>query len=801
MQEETNSKYKPNMPVIKDLIKNDDWELRSLYFAVLYQWKWILLSVFVGVLAALLFNRYAINLYKVEATVLINDPTPSLGLDLMESIGAAPLKSNIDNEVGVLKSLALAEETLQKMNINVAFFQEGFFIRDQLYPNVPLIVNVDWTEPQLVDGMFRLTILDTKSYLLEIEDGEFSLYNPSDPYFKINIKETPSIAEKGFFGQDFSINHLHLNIENIYGKQGETFLFQIRDTPSLALEFKALLEVSQINKQASILSVSLSTPNRKLGQDYLNQLIQEYLNRELLEKNRAAENTVFFINRQLSGITDSLSFFEGKLQDYRTENRIFNLSQEGTVVFERLNEIEVERGKGRIRLNYFKTLLAYINSNNLNAIMAPSVIGEQDPMLNSLILMILDLQAEQVRLSANFTEKAPLVQENRRKIEHTRSLLLENINSAINNQQELLSALNEQIATVEREINTLPQTERNLLGIQRQFSINENIYIYLLQKRAEAEISKASNFPKNSVLDAARAQPLPISPRKSLNILFGFLIGFVLPLLVLFIKHFLSTKIEDEKELLKLLKVPLLGNIGRYSGVGAKAVIDNPRSAVSESFRSLRADMSYIHPLHEKITILFTSAISGEGKTFCAINMASIFAITGKKTLLIGLDLRKPKIGSSFGLSNDIGVTSYLCSDTEWHQLVKSSGLPNLDILLAGPIPPNPAELLLQDRFSQLMDEVKANYEVVIMDCPPVGLVSETKDLFKFADVSIYVIRQDHSPKAAANMLNDIAEKGVAKKIYAILNDIHNYRGKGYGYGYWADQHYYESDQKSWWKL
>jgi tyrosine-protein kinase Etk/Wzc len=419
--------------------------------------------------------------------------------------------------------------------------------------------------------------------------------------------------------------------------------------------------------------------------------------------------------------------------------------------------------------------------------------------MNTLVAMMLELQAEQVRLAANFTEKAPLYQENQRKISHTKSLLLENVNSALNNQRELLGALNEQISSIEKEINTLPETERNLLGIQRQFSINENIYMYLLQKRAEAEITKASNFPKNSVLDLARAQMLPVSPKTSQNIILGILIGLVLPLVGLVIKHYFNTKIEDEKELLKLLKVPLLGNIGRYKGVGAKAVIDNPRSAVSESFRSLRADMSYIHPQNEKITILFTSAISGEGKTFCAINMASIFAISGKKTLLLGLDLRKPKISNSFGLINDTGVTSYLSSKVDFHQLVKPSGLANLDIILSGPIPPNPAELLLQDKFSRLMDEVKSDYEVVVMDCPPVGLVSETKELFKYADVNLFVIRQDHSPKVAANMVNDIAEKGGAKKIYTILNDIHHFQGKAYGYGYWEDKNYYEPEAKSWW--
>jgi capsular exopolysaccharide synthesis family protein len=293
-----------------------------------------------------------------------------------------------------------------------------------------------------------------------------------------------------------------------------------------------------------------------------------------------------------------------------------------------------------------------------------------------------------------------------------------------------------------------------------------------------------------------------------LNLLIGLILGLILPIGFITVKDFLNTKIEDPKELENQIKVPLIGMIGRNTSENAVPVLNNPRSTVTESFRSLRADMSYLSPNRKNLAILFTSSISGEGKTFVSINVASVYALMGKKTILIGLDLRKPKIAEDFNLTNDKGMSTCLSSDTPWQDVVKTSGYhEHLDVMLSGPIPPNPAELLLQEKFGEIIREIKDAYDVVIFDCPPVGLVSETKELFAFSDINFFVFRQGYSMKGNTQILNNLVEKGGVSKIYGILNDVHIDKGygygygSGYGYGYGDNSYgYHEEVQLPWWK-
>ena len=434
------------------------------------------------------------------------------------------------------------------------------------------------------------------------------------------------------------------------------------------------------------------------------------------------------------------------------------------MIFERLTDLEQERSQIELNLKYLQTLQSYLDNNQLGDLVAPAIVGVTDPLLTSLVESLSELQADRVRISATFNDQTPQMRDINSRIQSTSNALKENVRSAIENSRNTLSDINGRIRLIEQDINALPATERSLLNYTRQFTINENIYIYLLQKKAEAEITMASNMPKNKILDFAKAGQTPVAPKSSLNLLIGLILGLILPIGFITVKDFLNTKLEDPKELEKAIKVPLISMIGRSNTGDNLPVLLNPRSTVTESFRSLRADMSYLSPNRERMTVLFTSSISGEGKTFVSMNMASVFSLMGKKTILIGLDLRKPKIAEEFGLVNDKGMSTALSSDTSWKEIVKSSSYENLDIILSGPIPPNPAELLLQDKFGQIIEEIRQEYDIVVFDCPPVGIVSETKELFKHADISFFVFRQGYSMKGNAEVLNNLVEKGGVKK-------------------------------------
>ncbi|MCH6233078.1 GumC family protein [Cognataquiflexum rubidum] len=784
----------------------DDIELKVILFNYLKYWPFIAICTLVCALAAFLFNKYATPVYMVQSSVIVTEEPQALGSEIFDAVGMMPIKNNVENEIGILKSYTLAEEAITELGLDVFYFTDDLLMSSQVHAGVPVDVDVDWTHKQLVNGKFLIEVLDSQTFSFMPEGDDFELFNPSDPFYKTEIKDIPEHNPTYLFGETIESEYLNIKVESNNAQPGDRILIQLVDTPSLALFLKDKISVTPTNKQASILNISFETPVRRMGEQYLNKLMEVYLQRELDEKNKAAENTIRFIEDQLSGITDSLAFFEGSLEKYRSENKIFNLSEEGSQIFLRLQELEKDKSQAEINLRYFQTLQNYVNKDNASDIVAPAIIGNTDPLLQSLVVKISELQAEKMRLSNNFSEEAPPIREINSQIRNTKNALQENVQSSIRNTNTFLQEINSQIKRVEKEINSLPETERRLLGIQRKFTVNENIYVYLLQKRAESEITRASNMPKNSILDLARAGQEPVFPKKITNLIIGLAIGLIFSIGYISIRDFLNTKIEDPKELEKQIKTPLIGMIGRNQGNDPKPVLHNPRSSVTESFRNIRADMSYLSPNKEQLTILFTSSISGEGKTFASINMASVYSLLGKKTLLIGLDLRKPKIAEEFGLVNDQGMSSCLSKDIPWREVVKKTKYENLDIILSGPIPPNPAELLLQNKFSKIMLEIKQEYDVIVLDCPPAGLVSETKELFKHSDVNFFIFRQGFSNKSNIQILNNLIEKGGVSKIYAILNDVHIDKGYGfgygygYGYGYSSHYGYHDEVQLPWWK-
>lgn len=773
----------------------EEIDFKEILFRYLRYWPLLIACALSGVAVAYIFNKIAVPIYKIESSVLIKeDQGMTLGADIFESAGLAKPNTNLQNEIGILLSRSLTTETLNKLNFNVTYYQKAFFNEVEIYGIVPFFVDVDWTHPQITGGRFSIMKTGNQNFQLQVVSDDFSLYSPSDPNFKTEV-EYLDLQEKEYqFGKWLEGTNFKFRVLDISAELGVPVIFQIMDTPSLGNEYIDALTINPLNKEASILILGLEHNNKRKGEEYLNKLVDVYLERELEGKNRTAANTVRFIDQQLSGISDSLSFIEDRLEKYRTANQVFNLSQEGSLIFEKLNELEQEKSRIDLSLSYFRSVVSYLNEDKLNDLAAPSFIGIQDPLLNALVLSLGELQSERVRLSATFSPETPAVREVIAKIQNTKNTLLENLRSAISNAEVSLTDINQRLAGTTREINMLPATERNLMGIQRQFSINENIYIYLLEKRAEAEITQASNSPTNVLLDVAKSSTHPVFPKKTINYLIGIILGLILPLGYITLKNFFNVKIENPQEVENKIRIPLIGLVNQSPYNNSTVIFDKPKSTITEAFRNLRANMSYLAPKQDKLVLALSSTISGEGKTFCSINLASIYAISDKKVILVGLDLRKPRIADDFGLINDMGVSTYLSSDKDWRGMVKNSKKHNLDILLSGPVPPNPAELLIQDNFQTLIQELKENYDIVILDCPPVGLVSETYEIFKYSDLNLMIVRQDYSDKQSLEFINSLAEKKNIKKLYAILNGVEKSKNS---YGYYDDE---LPRKRDWWK-
>ncbi|HSI77978.1 MAG TPA: polysaccharide biosynthesis tyrosine autokinase [Lunatimonas sp.] len=783
-------------------------DIRGLLLKYLQYWPYILISVAIGVTMAVLFNKYSTPIYLVKSTILVSsESSPLSSMDIFESNGKINNSNSLklNNEVGILKSYTIARETIESLDLQIRYYKEGLIRKTQIYGG-KIVAEVDWSHPQLVGGEFIIEVIDDRTFALLIpEEEKFKLYQPIAPYEdKVSVNGKILPEEKHLFGEWIEGESFKFKISKLSADPGEKIYISILDSHSLALSFRKNLMVEPLYKETSILELSIQTPIKKLGEDYLNALMRTYQARELDEKNRTSENTIKFIGEQLTGITDSLSFFENRLQEYRSDNKVFDLSSKGTAIFRNLEDQERQVREAELQIQYYNNLKAYISLDKLDSLMVPSVVGIGDPLLNALVVDLVRLQGEKISLSSSLRQEINASRELTRKIEYSKRTILENVESAKGNLEQLLVEFRKNIRSIEGEINQLPETERKLLGIQRQFSINENIYLYLLQKQAEAEISKAANTPSHQILDMALSDGGAISPRSSRNLMMGLMLGFFLPIGIITLWNAFNSKITDLKEVEKALNIPVIGSIPNHKVNIVKVVYTQPQSGITESFRSVRANMAYLHPAQAKITFLFTSFVPGEGKTFCSINMAAIYALMGKKTVLVGLDLRKPKIAENFGLQNDVGISTCLSTDLDWRTMIKPSGYKHLDILLSGPPPPNPGELLVQEKFKRILQEIKEEYDVVVLDSSPIGLVSETMDLINLADVKIIVLRQGYSDKHSIDAINNLKEKSQVEKLYAIINGVQKNNTYGYGYSYGTNGYAYGylDDEKEipWWK-
>jgi capsular exopolysaccharide synthesis family protein len=443
------------------------------------------------------------------------------------------------------------------------------------------------------------------------------------------------------------------------------------------------------------------------------------------------------------------------------------------------------------QLSYYKSLQAYLleKSKDYSEIMAPSIVGLNDGFLNNMIGNLVNLSLERRKVLVLVNENHPKVREFDEQIAKLRENIFENIdNLVINTERRREEALKKQ-DILDDKFAQLPQTESGYTHIFRQYRLRENLYNYLLEKRAEARIAKASNVSDNSILDFARRGD-QVFPKKPQNYGMAVGLGFFIPLLFLLGYHYFNNRIMDQIQLKSAIRIPLLGTIGLSNKETNLLVAEHPKSMVAESFRSLRSALFYIASDNKCKKILVTSSVSGEGKTFVSLNLAAAMALSGKKTCLLGLDLRKPKIGDYVGVESKVGLSSYLVNKASKEEIILETKYENLYLVPSGPIPPNPAELLLKESMNDLIKHLESEFEVIIMDTPPVGLVSETMDLLRFSDVNLYIVRQNYTHKKYLLMINDLYANDQIGNVYAVFNgmkeggNIYDFGGYNYGYGY-----------------
>ncbi|MEX0884755.1 MAG: polysaccharide biosynthesis tyrosine autokinase, partial [Cyclobacteriaceae bacterium] len=512
---------------------------------------------------------------------------------------------------------------------------------------------------------------------------------------------------------------------------------------------------------------------------------------DLKEKNRISENALKFIDEQLFIVEDSLNSVERRMQRFKVDNKMLDVNAEFGGVLTSIQNLEENIQAIDFELSYYNSLRNYLleKSNSFEDIIAPSVIGISDGLLNQLIQGLTEISLERRKLLSVVEPTHPDVSVLDQQIERFRENIFENIQNLIRNTEVKRKETQEKLRSFDRKFSNLPEAESSYSNIFREFKLRENLYTYLLEKRAEAGIAKASNVSDNSIVDYAKKGML-IFPKKTQNYSYAIGLGFFIPFGFLLAFHYLNNRIMDQIQLKNILKIPLLGTIGYSEKETNLLVAEHPRARSSESFRSLRSALFYVASEKKCKKILVTSSISGEGKTFISINLASAMSLSGKRTCIIGLDLRKPKLSKYLDVSNKRGLSTFLIDKHGGDEIIVPTKYDNLYVVPSGPLPPNPSELLLKEKMKTFMEQLEKQFDIIVMDCPPVGLVSETMDLLRFSDVNLYIVRHDFTHKNHLLMINDLYASDQIKNFYAIFNglksggDTYDFGGYNYGYGY-----------------
>jgi capsular exopolysaccharide synthesis family protein len=772
-----------------------EFDIKKIIFLLLRQWKWFVLFGALGLIAAYGYNKLTNPKYSVYTSILIPQETDGLGIGNMFKGFIDKPQNNVYNQVVLISSYSNISQTLINLNWRTSWFEKKFFIWKGIYKQEPF----DVQETQNFVNLKGIPV-----YITHTSNDDYTV-SVNGVIYQNGVKTAVKFEGRGTFGHPFTNKFFNFtllkkvnNFESTIGK----YYFVFNDLNDVTLTYESRLNAGLKDKKSDIIGCSIVGEEPERESDFLNELIKVYITGKMNIQSESQRRSLDFINTQLTGITDSLNIASAKFTDFRSRNQIVDLGAEGKLVMDNLQLIEKERAQSQLQLDYFQNLLKYLDNNSdLKQLVSPSVVGIQDVSLNALVMKLGELYNRRQVLSFSAKENNPTLIMIDKEINQIRNQLNENLRNLIDNATRNINSQKERQSTISVQLNRLPQKEQKMVNIQRQFNLTNEIYTFLLQKRAETNIALASNMPDAQVIDIARPETagiIGLAPK--MKLILGLLLGLALPMTLILIRNFFDSRIRAQEDIENHTNLPILGSILHSPIKSELTVFEDPKSNVAESFRSLRTNLQFMLNGTGGKVISIHSCNPGEGKSFIAINAGTILAMNNNKVLLIGADLRKPIIHKKFNLENDHGLSSYLIGEDTLEQIIFPTVINNLSVLTSGPIPPNPAELLSKPEMKILIDQLRKIYNYIIIDNAPVGLVTDGFILSSLVDLNIFILRYGVSHKHQVDMINQYASKEMISNPAILVNDIKlDAFGSSYykNYQYEAYQNtYYSADEK-----
>lgn len=771
------------------------FDFAALYRTVILNWYWFVLSLIIFGGIGAIYLRYTTPLYQSTAKLLIKDEDNNSrrgsSLQNMSNLGIISNSTGVDNEMEILSSHSIAEDAIRDLKLYVNYTTEGK-VKDVIaYRNQPLTVDIDAAHLDKLNRPINLNI--TKKGSSYIVTGTYSV-----PTNEENI-EGPFSINKKFTSLPATIP-TRAGIITINSNNGRTLqeaqVLKVNIlSPKMASDkYVGELQIAPSAKGTSIVQLQLTdeVPQRSL--DYLKQLAIVYNRQANEDKNVVAHQTEKFINSRLEKINAELGKTEGELQNYKQRNGMVELKMNASNSVTNQNTSEQKLAEMETQIELFNTVAREVESSSRNlSQVIPSNVGLDDESSTALINKYNELVLERNRLLRSASESSPVVEPLTAQIRDLNYNIRRAIASARRNLQIQRDALLTQVDKYTNEVEETPQQERMLTQIGRQQEVKSGLYLMLLQKREENSISLAATADKGKLIDDPQLNG-QVSPNSTYIMLIALAIGLAIPVAIILLIQLFRYKIEGHDDVARLTKLPIIADIAIASNSAkSKAGIvvhENQNNQMEEIFRALRTNLQFMLHESEKV-VLFTSSTSGEGKTFTASNLSVSLGLLGKKVILVGLDIRRPRLAEQFGIKDHKhGITNLLVKDNPNAEDVEAQILPsgvnkNLDLLMAGPVPPNPAELIARSSLETIIAILKDKYDYIMIDTAPVGLVTDTLQIGRVANATIYVCRADYTPKASFGMINALAMEEKLPNMAMVLNGVDMSKKKySYYYGY-----------------
>ena len=758
-------------------------------------WKWFLLSLAITFTIAYQVNIRKEKIYSMETVISVKEETNPLFTSNTSLVFNWGGTSDQVQTIGTtLQSRSHNELVVDKLQYYISYLAQGKYNLVDAYGAVPFYVTIDKSRAQLAGTLIKVKFLSENEYEIRIPfaGNAASMINYTDNSYSTTSVEIGDFVKRYKVGEVVSLPFLNwrLQIKDNPGLyKGNEYFVQFNDFDGTVSGYRGI-NVKSDDKGGSIITLGMQGTNKARMVEYLNSTVKMLIKRQLDSKNQFATNTIRFIDSTLVAMESQLKETTNELKSFRKDKNIYDIEGDGTKFSDKMLEYDVQKDAISRKMAYYNSLKSYLKSSvDYSKLPAPSVAGIDDPNVVVNVSKLISLSTQRSEM-AYAVKSEKIFKDFDNQMEAIKKVLMENITTAKSALQYDLALVDSKISEAESTIKQLPEEQQELIKIKRKYDLSDNIYNSFLQKRSEADIVKAANLSDIHFIDPAKdIGGGLIGPKTSVNYVLAFFLGLLFPLLLVFGIFFINNSIQNTDDISRLTQIPLIGVIGLSKDSTDLAVYSKPKSALSESFRAIRSSLQYLYKkqlVEGAKTLMITSSVSGEGKTFTTLNIATVFALSEKKTVIIGLDLRKPKLFEEFNLSNEVGVVNYLIKQKTVDEIINPTHIPFLDVILSGPIPPNPAEMIMSDGMKEMIDELKKKYDYIILDTPPVGLVSDALELAQYCDVTLYIVRQNFTKKDMITLLNNRVKRGELHNTSIILNGFQNKAkyGAGYGYGY-----------------